>query len=243
MQAEKMATTASRIPWIRIGAESVAIIASILLAFAIDAWWEQRIEHIRSDAQLGTISNELIEVELRLTRLDERLVGLRQAVSDLLRHVGPETPLESMDSLVSLVDLSFRAAKIELPTGSMQALLASGELSNIANHELKALLASWPTEVSRLRNQSGLLEENREEIIRYLHDKIPTLDIAYKTDQMDAYPQSSFVGDPAILQRDMKVEGLFGNRGMMIEDTLNIVSELRNQTTKSVTLIEAVLTE
>lgn len=233
----------SRVPWIRIAAESVAIIASILLAFAIDAWWEQRIERGRSLAQLETVKTEFVEVEQRLERLDEQLVALREAVSDFLTQVGPDSPLVSTDSLATLIDLSFRAGKIELPTGSLQALLASGELSNVPNNELKALLAAWPAEVSRLRNQSGLLEENREEIIRYLHDKIPTLAIAYKTNQMNAYPQSRFPGDPEILQRDMKVEGLFANRGMMIEDTLEIVSELRDNVANSVTLIDVISSE
>ena len=238
-----MTATPQRFPWVRISAESAAIVASILLAFAIDAWWEQRGEHRRNLAQLSTIRTEFVEVEHRLSQADQRLVGLRESVSDFLSHVGPDAPLASMDSLASLIDLSFRAARIELPTGSLQALLASGELSNVANNELKALLATWPAEVSRLRNQSGLLEENREEIIRYLHDKIPTLAIAYKTNEMNAYPQSSFVVEPEILQRDMKVEGLFGNRGMLIEDTLDIISELKNQVAESITLIDAELSE
>lgn len=238
-----MMATPSKLPWARIAAESVAIIASILLAFSIDAWWERRGEHHRSLAQLSTIRTEFVEVEHRLAKADQQLVGLRESVSDFLSHVGPDAPLESMDSLASLMDLSFRAARIELPTGSLQALLTSGELSNVANNQLKALLATWPAEVSRLRNQSGLLEENREEIIRYLHDKIPTLAITHKTNQMNAYPQSSFTVEPEILQRDMKVEGLFGNRGMLIEDTLDIVSELKTQVAKSITLIEAELSE
>jgi hypothetical protein len=164
-------------------------------------------------------------------------------VSEFLAHVGPDTSLESIDSLASLIDFSFRGGRIELPTGSLQALLASGELSTVANSELKALLAAWPAEVSRLRNQSGLLEDNREEIIRYLHDKVPTLIIMYKTNEMNAYSESSFEFEPEIVQRDMKVEGLFGNRGMITEDTLDIVSELKAHVAKSITLIEAELSE
>lgn len=238
-----MTATPSRLPWVRIAAESAAIIASILLAFAIDAWWEQRGEHRRSLTQLSTIRTEFIEVGHRLARAEQQLAGLRETVSEFLSHIGPETPLVSPDILLSLMDLSFRASTIELPTGSLQALLASGELSNVTNNELKALLVTWPAEVSRLRNWSGLLEENREEIIRYLHDRIPTLSIAYKTGEMDAYPPSSFVMAPEILQRDMKVEGLFGNRGMLIQDTLEVVSGLKGQVEKGITLIEAELEE
>ena len=30
-----------QVPWLRIGAEAVAIIASILIAFPLDAWWDR----------------------------------------------------------------------------------------------------------------------------------------------------------------------------------------------------------
>ena len=221
--------------------EGAAIVVSILLAFAIDAWWDGRLEHGRSLAQLRTIETEFVEVELELQELEARLLELRRAVSELLSHIAPDSQLQTIDSLYALIDLSFRTSKIELPTGSLQALLASGELATVPNNELKALLAAWPAQVSRLRNQSGLLEENRENILRYLHDKIPTIGIAHKTGQMSHYPKPSFVGEPAILQRDMKVEGLFGNRGMLIEDTLDIVLELKTHVADSVKLIRTEL--
>jgi hypothetical protein len=40
----------AQIPWTRIAVESIAIVASILVAFAIDAWWEERQER-RIDAE------------------------------------------------------------------------------------------------------------------------------------------------------------------------------------------------
>jgi hypothetical protein len=33
------------VPWKHIAVEAAAIVASILLAFAIDAWWDARAEH------------------------------------------------------------------------------------------------------------------------------------------------------------------------------------------------------
>ena len=45
------------------------------------------------------------------------------------------------------------------------------------------------------------------------------LDIAQKTGQMTRYPASGFEASSAAVQRDMRIQGLFGNRGMLIEDT------------------------
>ena len=229
--------------WKRIGVEVAAIVASILLAFAIDAWWDEQVDQNRSKGQLRSLAVEFGEVESHLKFYETQLLSLRKAVSELLSHVGPETQVQPADSLYALIDLSFRASKMELPTASLQTLLASGELSAVSDHKLNALLASWPAQVSNLRNQSGLLEENREEIIRYLHDKVPTLSIAYKTNQMNHYPASSFVGNSENIQRDMKVEGLFGNRGMLIEDTLAIVTELQDHVADTVELIETELSD
>jgi hypothetical protein len=236
-------STVLRIPWPRIAAESAAIVASILLAFAIDAWWDQKTDQRRTHAQLETLRAEFLEVQSQLSSLEDQLLGLREAISDLLQHIGPDTQLQSMDALLILMDLSFRAATFELQSGSLQAFLASGDLSEVPDSELKGMLAAWPAEVSRLRNQSGLLEANREEIIRYLHDKIPTYAIAYKTNQMNDYPKPSFNGRPELLQRDMNVEGLFGNRGMLVEDTLEIVLRLENRASDILELLDVALNE
>lgn len=234
-------TEPRNIPWKRIAVEAAAIVASILLAFAIDAWWEERVDQSRSRDQLRSLAIEFGEVDLHLQDYESRLLNLRQAVSDLLSHIGPETEIQAADSLYAVIDFSFRASKMELPTASLQALLTSGQLAAVTDDTLNALLATWPAQVSNLRNQSGLLQENREEIIRYLHDKVPTLSVAYKTNQMNHYPDSSFIGDPENIQRDMKVEGLFGNRGMLIEDTLEIITELQGHVDSTVKLIEAEL--
>ena len=235
-------TTESRgIPWTRVGVEATAIVASILLAFAIDAWWDARVERNRSIAMLNTIAVEFAEVERELDRQESKLLAMRQAVSDLLPHIGPIAPSQAVDSLYALIDYSFRATQIELPTSSLQALLLSGELSAVSSYDLKARLAAWPAQVSSLRYKSGMLEQNREEIIRYLNDKVPTLAIAQKTGQLSDYPDSSFTGDSEAIQRDMTLEGLFGNRGMMIEETLVVVDRLKAQAADCMKLITAEL--
>lgn len=79
------------IPWKRIGVEAAAIVASILSAFAIDAWWDARVDLSRSKAQLRTLEIEFGEVEAHLQQYEVRLLNLRQAVSDLLSHIGSDT--------------------------------------------------------------------------------------------------------------------------------------------------------
>jgi hypothetical protein len=58
------------IPWKRLSVEAAAIVASILLAFAIDAWWEDRLER-----GLGVEYERRIATELRgiRTQLENRI--------------------------------------------------------------------------------------------------------------------------------------------------------------------------
>ncbi len=43
------------IPWLRIIAEGTAIVVSILLAFAIDAWWLRQKELDQADALIASL--------------------------------------------------------------------------------------------------------------------------------------------------------------------------------------------
>ena len=60
------------IPFKRLTLEAFAIVASILLAFAIDAWWQQRIELRQSDALIVSLRADF---ETSQVHLAEWLAG------------------------------------------------------------------------------------------------------------------------------------------------------------------------
>ena len=93
---------ANIIPWKRLSAEAVAIVGSILLAFSIDAWWED-IKDARREEKL--VAALLLDFETTKTRLEVRIetaqalldrtnkffeaIGGDKSVSiDLLRYFG-----------------------------------------------------------------------------------------------------------------------------------------------------------
>ena len=53
------------IPWKRLSVEAAAIVVSILLAFAIDAWWEERLERKEEAEQLVRLHAEFAVMALR----------------------------------------------------------------------------------------------------------------------------------------------------------------------------------
>ena len=91
------------IPWMRISVEAVAIVASILLAFAIDANWEDRQARAkRQDLILGLTS----DFESLVVRADEALaiaddIGARNLELLGLLASGGSTDLENLKRLLS----------------------------------------------------------------------------------------------------------------------------------------------
>ena len=55
------------IPWKRLLVEGAAIVASILLAFAIDAWWQDHSDQIRLKEYLSQVRADTLDNQHRLT--------------------------------------------------------------------------------------------------------------------------------------------------------------------------------
>lgn len=132
-----------RIPWKRIGVEAAAIVASILVAFALDAWW--------ADQQLADeIAEDLAIVEYELTE-NIRLVEL--AVDTMQRVVAAN------NTLVTALQGHEQATNIDIPSttvfwaifinptldpslGATDAWIAAGRLGSIESPILRQRLAS-----------------------------------------------------------------------------------------------------
>jgi len=145
----------SKIPWLRVMVEGVVIVGSILLAFGIDAWWED-------------LGEESAEVEL-LERLQRDFTVTRDryrnvlgdhergaaAATELLQElvVGEMLPTtRRVDSLVATVTVNSRTSSP--PVGALNAFFQAPDL--VRSRELADLLHDWPRLVDEI------LEEERE---------------------------------------------------------------------------------
>ena len=216
--------------------EFLVIVVSILAAFALDAWWESHGERQRVMERLEALEAELVTTRQLIAEERAQLASARTAVAAVLGHVSPDAPLVSPDSLNTLMDLSFRHGTIEFQGGLPQALQATGEAASIQSDSITSLLSTWPVALADVRTKSSMLEQNREIILEYLHGVYPTLDITHKTGEMTPYPTSAFSASVEVVQRDLRVEGLFGNRGMLIEDTDVQLVRLDEQAAEILTL-------
>jgi hypothetical protein len=141
-----------RISWRRLAAESIAIVASILLAFAIDAWWQARSERNQIRAELAAFLGEL-RTNQRI--VDDRLayhIGIRDATAALLSLAGAAGSTVSTDSLDHLfADASWWGGADAIEMAVLDALVVGGTLADVDDSELVRALTKWRQGVERLQ--------------------------------------------------------------------------------------------
>lgn len=144
-------TSNQEVPWARILAEGTAIVASILLAFAIDAWWEERREREREVELLLALKDDMASSKEQVQRFIQFHEEVQAATLKLLqasRASATDLSVDEIDRL--LLDMSWWDAAPRFTTGTLNSLIASGELSLITNDELRNLIADWPDWIQRV---------------------------------------------------------------------------------------------
>lgn len=195
-------TEVSKVPWRRIIVESVAIVLSILLAFTIDAGWDAFKERNQEKAFLESLLDDFEETR---SRIDESIVvHMRFIVSarQLLEFHGSDTPDIESDALESMLGaVFFDWGSLYLPSGSRDALFASGDIEIISNDDLRAMLAAWPSLVEdAAEDDTWIATDVMYRMAPYLHGKVRTRNIARLTnpEAADKIPQIESVNYDAL---------------------------------------------
>jgi len=129
------------IPWFRVGAESAAIVGSILLAFTIDAWWADRSEATRT---LALLQNLEVEWTGELARMDSTLDQFgeyRMAMRDIVRLVYDNRSSLTEERALELYRV-VRFVTYKPSTAALDILLLNG-LDQIESETLALAITSW----------------------------------------------------------------------------------------------------
>ena len=131
------------IPWLRILAESLAIVLSILLAFSIDAWWDVRRDRAR---EADLLAGLLADLEASRPELVTRLNGARRMATNTARFrdliaSAPEGQLVRVPDSVVIAVLG--TPTYEPTTNTLDAALSSGEVELIRSNDVRQRLAEW----------------------------------------------------------------------------------------------------
>lgn len=156
------------VQWRRRVGEAVTITLSILVAFAIDAWWERAQEaasdrdHMESVLrELQTTAN-LLDDAIRLHRLSQE-----QALNVLELTSSGAREAVQVDSLDSLLFGLWSSYQINPPTGALEAAVLSGTVARLEDATLRDQLLGWDSlledlleeEDNGFRNATSFLRE------------------------------------------------------------------------------------
>lgn len=138
------------IPWLRVFVEGATIVGSILLAFALDAWWDNRnrVDELRD--QLEVVAREVESARDALQRaLDAHNMNahLAEHLTSALGRVGEGSEVMVSDTLVGPLLPQVTA---DVTTGSLDAFIAAGGLDLIEDADIRRHVLDWPTRIQDL---------------------------------------------------------------------------------------------
>lgn len=156
----------NNIPWSRIAVEGIAIVASILLAFAIDAWWDDRQREESEQVVLRTLLNDFQGKQVLLSDMNRFSEAIVESVETLLMVASSTEHALSEDSLDRLIgDTWWVSNDAVWDSAPLNQLIAGGNLSIISNPKLVQQLAELQVAIDRVKYHSRNDSEFHENIM------------------------------------------------------------------------------
>ena len=155
-------------PWRRVLLEGAVIVASILLAFGIEAWWSEHQEAARRDALMEDLQAELVTNAVSLEDALERQRLRAQRFEILLNELTETAVGLGVDSVRALQESARVNPSWDESRGILNLLIQSGDLTLLENRELRARLAGLESRATDyLSNQRWVLEAQAEPEVLY----------------------------------------------------------------------------
>ncbi len=147
-----------QVPWRRVFVEAALIVVSILLAFGIQAGWEERRERQEERLLLQDLHEEFVIASDTLASAvgRHRQWGvLAAALAEVGVSRSAPVPQDVAPGMGHLSSVLVGVITTHLNTGVLDGALASGSLDLISNPRIRSLLAAWP------RTAEEFLEKQR----------------------------------------------------------------------------------
>ena len=177
--------------WRRIVIEVFTIVGSILLAFAIDAWWDEFRDRASAEIVLNSLHDELVDVEEFLAWHDQFVDAMQDSAKQLLTAaVGRDRALGEKEVDRLLADLTWFVSETWFAVPELESLVLNDELSLIDNGELRQKLKSWRALNDFFRH--GVVLQARfhnERFIPYLEENASLQQISNAVTHTPGFPE------------------------------------------------------
>ena len=127
--------------WWAVGEISI-VVAGVLIAFALNAWWAERVALRTEQVHLRSLVTDFERNVGSLRALVQRQERVERACVDLLRLARTE-PVASSDSIRPLLGQVFSSVRFEPAMGAYEGLLNSAGLTLIRDADLRSSLAGF----------------------------------------------------------------------------------------------------
>lgn len=136
-----------QVPWLRVLVEGAAIVVSILLAFALQAWWEVQTE-LQEEQQI--LSAVYVEFQANLRTIADqvaRVSDIEAATLAVMAEGASLEPMASVDSLDQLIGRASWWSQSEFEMAAIDAVTIGGQLSLIRSGDLRRMITTWQRDV------------------------------------------------------------------------------------------------
>ena len=205
------------IEWKRLITEGFVIVVSILLAFAIDAWWDERQQIRDAEDQVARVVAELrANVEL-LEEQDRSLAAATSEAGKFLNLFGPEPVPTELVEIAALLEGIYSVPTYSVERSASANFLSSGQLTEGRWAEFRTSLATTLSTASTAENASLELRQMRPEIANRMQMYVSGLDVVLAHPLMKDYQPSRFTSNTHALLSDLQLEGLISNYTIRME--------------------------
>jgi len=168
-------TETQKIPWKRVAIEASAIVVSILIAFAIDAWWADRKDRQEERDYLTSLRQELIRGSDEVAQREKTHAEIVESHIDLIKQIQSENRASS-ESLYYMFSLLSRPTAISVPRAVYDDLISSGGSQVIRSDKLRIELALYGATLASFKIENDSVWATWEQRIQpYLEGRIPRL--------------------------------------------------------------------
>jgi hypothetical protein len=226
----------------RLTLEAIAIVGSILLAFAIDAWWQQRIELRQADALIVNLHADLQTSQVHLAQWLAGNQWMHRSATELLENIkGAETDEEISVRYETIVG-SIGAATYDPTNSTLDAMLSSGQINLIEDVRLRNALALWQQKLADTQEDEVLIREVViRELIPALSEQI-RLGRAFDFDRLHGAfinPSSADRTERVSIRATTRLEGALGTRVFYSTYIVIGLAEIYDMQTEILEILEA----
>ena len=226
--------------------EGVLIVLSILLAFAIEAWWSERGDRRAEIEALQGLHEDFVQTVDRLAEARSEHAQIRAASVRLLSMTGPNAETSDSDITLDSLVMTLIGGPIVFPVmATYDALIASGQVDILSSAELRRALATWAAsmaDLAQLEREARAQMDQR--LLPFLWDYIPIVTLDLNTlPEYEEYTleRSRFPSRYRELLRSLRFENAVEERMNSSRNAIESVTDITDAAESIVLLLETEL--